>query len=213
MFCRNGWGLIYFAKAIWNFSFATTPVHRPCFTFNINFLQVVSWISQFTTLLPGDIILTGAHLITFFNLFGTFFNLGFAQIEHLLHWHVAGTPPGVGVFMKPPEFLKKVLILLQTQQTCFRKAWHWTWIYSDIVDWNYHVAEAVFETYKQIISRATLSNARLKSWEPLSTKWFEPEGEKEKLFLKECCFDIIYWWQYLIEHRSVQGQRRHCVAI
>lgn len=38
--------------------------------------EVVSWISQFTTLLPGDIILTG-------------------------------TPPGVGVFMKPPEFLKK----------------------------------------------------------------------------------------------------------
>merc|ERR1719331_494064 len=36
----------------------------------------VSWISQFTTLLPGDVILTG-------------------------------TPPGVGVFMKPPQFLKK----------------------------------------------------------------------------------------------------------
>jgi len=44
--------------------------------------EVVSWISQFTTLLPGDIILTG-------------------------------TPPGVGVFMKPPEFLKKVLITTQ----------------------------------------------------------------------------------------------------
>lgn len=38
--------------------------------------EVVSWVSQFTTLLPGDIILTG-------------------------------TPPGVGVFMKPPQFLQK----------------------------------------------------------------------------------------------------------
>jgi len=38
--------------------------------------EVVAWVSQFTTLLPGDIILTG-------------------------------TPPGVGVFMKPPQFLKK----------------------------------------------------------------------------------------------------------
>merc|ERR1719510_1560347 len=36
--------------------------------------EIVSWISQCCTLLPGDIILTG-------------------------------TPPGVGVFMKPPEFL------------------------------------------------------------------------------------------------------------
>jgi len=36
--------------------------------------EVVSWISQFSTLLPGDVILTG-------------------------------TPPGVGVFMKPPQFL------------------------------------------------------------------------------------------------------------
>ena len=39
------------------------------------FAIVVSWISQFSTLLPGDLILTG-------------------------------TPPGVGVFMKPPQFLK-----------------------------------------------------------------------------------------------------------
>ena len=210
MFCRNGWGLIYFAKAIWNFSFATTPVHRPCFTFNINFLQVVSWISQFTTLLPGDIILTGAHSITFINLFGTFFNFRpnwtFIALTCCRHstrcrsLHEATRVPQKGF-----NFTAGTTNLL--------KAWHWTWIYSDIVDWNYHVAEAVFETYKQIISRATLSNARLKSWEPLSTKWFEPEGEKEKLFLKECCFDIIYWWQYLIEHRSVQGQRRHCVAI
>jgi len=38
--------------------------------------EVVAWVSQFTTLLPGDIILTG-------------------------------TPPGVGVFMKPPQFLQK----------------------------------------------------------------------------------------------------------
>lgn len=38
--------------------------------------EVVSWVSQFTTLLPGDLILTG-------------------------------TPPGVGVFMKPPQFLHK----------------------------------------------------------------------------------------------------------
>jgi 2-keto-4-pentenoate hydratase/2-oxohepta-3-ene-1,7-dioic acid hydratase in catechol pathway len=38
--------------------------------------EVVAWVSQFTTLLPGDIILTG-------------------------------TPPGVGVFKKPPQFLKK----------------------------------------------------------------------------------------------------------
>lgn len=36
---------------------------------------IISWISQFSTLLPGDIILTG-------------------------------TPPGVGVFMKPPQHLK-----------------------------------------------------------------------------------------------------------
>jgi len=36
--------------------------------------ELVSWVSQLTTLLPGDIILTG-------------------------------TPPGVGVFMKPPQFL------------------------------------------------------------------------------------------------------------
>jgi len=38
--------------------------------------EVVAWVSQFTTLLPGDIILTG-------------------------------TPPGVGVFKKPPQFLHK----------------------------------------------------------------------------------------------------------
>ena len=37
--------------------------------------EVVAWVSQFSTLLPGDIILTG-------------------------------TPPGVGAFMKPPQFLK-----------------------------------------------------------------------------------------------------------
>ena len=38
--------------------------------------EVIAWVSQFMTLLPGDIILTG-------------------------------TPPGVGVFMKPqPQFLK-----------------------------------------------------------------------------------------------------------
>ena len=37
--------------------------------------EVVTWVSQFSTLLPGDIILTG-------------------------------TPPGVGAFMKPPQFLK-----------------------------------------------------------------------------------------------------------
>ena len=37
--------------------------------------KLVSWCSQFCTLLPGDVILTG-------------------------------TPPGVGVFMKPPQFLK-----------------------------------------------------------------------------------------------------------
>ena len=36
---------------------------------------VVSWVSKFCTLLPGDIILTG-------------------------------TPPGVGAFMKPPQFLQ-----------------------------------------------------------------------------------------------------------
>jgi len=36
--------------------------------------ELVSWVSQLTTLLPGDLILTG-------------------------------TPPGVGVFMKPPQFL------------------------------------------------------------------------------------------------------------
>ena len=35
---------------------------------------VVAWVSQFSTLLPGDLILTG-------------------------------TPPGVGAFMKPPQFL------------------------------------------------------------------------------------------------------------
>merc|ERR1712241_736853 len=38
--------------------------------------QIVAWCSQFCTLLPGDLILTG-------------------------------TPPGVGCFMKPPQFLKK----------------------------------------------------------------------------------------------------------
>jgi len=38
--------------------------------------KLVSFLSQFCTLLPGDIILTG-------------------------------TPPGVGVFRKPPFFLKK----------------------------------------------------------------------------------------------------------
>ena len=37
--------------------------------------KLVAWCSQFCTLLPGDVILTG-------------------------------TPPGVGVFMKPPQFLK-----------------------------------------------------------------------------------------------------------
>ena len=43
--------------------------------FNTN--QVVAWCSQFCTLLPGDLILTG-------------------------------TPPGVGCFMKPPQFLKVI---------------------------------------------------------------------------------------------------------
>eukprot|EP00092_Neocalanus_flemingeri_P014920 GFUD01016114.1.p1 GENE.GFUD01016114.1~~GFUD01016114.1.p1 ORF type:complete len:286 (-),score=72.16 GFUD01016114.1:135-992(-) len=43
------------------------------FVFGVD--AVVSWISQFSTLLPGDLILTG-------------------------------TPPGVGAFMKPPQFLK-----------------------------------------------------------------------------------------------------------
>ena len=38
--------------------------------------QIVAWCSQFCTLLPGDVILTG-------------------------------TPPGVGCFMKPPQFLQK----------------------------------------------------------------------------------------------------------
>jgi len=37
--------------------------------------DLVSWVSKFCTLKPGDLILTG-------------------------------TPPGVGVFKKPPEFLK-----------------------------------------------------------------------------------------------------------
>ena len=40
-----------------------------------NCYQIVAWCSQFCTLLPGDLILTG-------------------------------TPPGVGCFMKPPQFLK-----------------------------------------------------------------------------------------------------------
>ena len=40
--------------------------------------QIVSWVSRFFPLLPGDVILTG-------------------------------TPPGVGVFMKPaPKFLKVI---------------------------------------------------------------------------------------------------------
>jgi len=43
------------------------------FVFGVD--AVVSWVSQFCTLLPGDIILTG-------------------------------TPPGVGAFMKPPQFLQ-----------------------------------------------------------------------------------------------------------
>jgi len=43
------------------------------FVFNVS--DVISWVSIFTTLYPGDIILTG-------------------------------TPPGVGAFMKPPQFLK-----------------------------------------------------------------------------------------------------------
>ena len=30
---------------------------------------------------------------------------------------------------------------------------------------------------KTTIFRATLWNARLKSWDPLSTKWFEPTGK------------------------------------
>lgn len=38
--------------------------------------ELITWVSQFVTLYPGDIILTG-------------------------------TPPGVGVFRKPPVFLKK----------------------------------------------------------------------------------------------------------
>jgi len=38
--------------------------------------ELIAWLTQFFTLLPGDVILTG-------------------------------TPPGVGVFMKPPQFLKK----------------------------------------------------------------------------------------------------------
>ena len=37
--------------------------------------ELIAWLTQFFTLLPGDVILTG-------------------------------TPPGVGVFMKPPQFLK-----------------------------------------------------------------------------------------------------------
>ena len=36
--------------------------------------EVIAWVTQFMTLLPGDIILTGS-------------------------------PPGVGAFMKPPQFL------------------------------------------------------------------------------------------------------------
>jgi len=43
------------------------------FVFGVD--DVVAWVSQFSTLLPGDIILTG-------------------------------TPPGVGAFMKPPQFLQ-----------------------------------------------------------------------------------------------------------
>ncbi|XP_042749098.1 fumarylacetoacetate hydrolase domain-containing protein 2A isoform X2 [Lagopus leucura] len=43
--------------------------------------QLVAWVSQFVTLRPGDVLLTG-------------------------------TPPGVGVFRKPPVFLKKTLPLL-----------------------------------------------------------------------------------------------------
>lgn len=42
------------------------------FVFGVD--AVVAWVSQFSTLLPGDLILTG-------------------------------TPPGVGAFMKPPQFL------------------------------------------------------------------------------------------------------------
>ena len=37
--------------------------------------ELIAWLTQFFTLLPGDVILTG-------------------------------TPPGVGVFMRPPQFLK-----------------------------------------------------------------------------------------------------------
>ena len=43
------------------------------FVFNVS--EVLAWVTQFMTLLPGDIIFTG-------------------------------TPPGVGAFMKPPQFLK-----------------------------------------------------------------------------------------------------------
>jgi len=38
--------------------------------------ELIAWLTQFFTLLPGDVILTG-------------------------------TPPGVGIFKKPPEFLKR----------------------------------------------------------------------------------------------------------
>ena len=40
--------------------------------------ELVAWLTQFFTLLPGDVILTG-------------------------------TPPGVGIFKKPPAFLKVLL--------------------------------------------------------------------------------------------------------
>ena len=44
--------------------------------------ELIAWLTQFFTLLPGDVILTG-------------------------------TPPGVGIFKKPPEFLKVLNIVFK----------------------------------------------------------------------------------------------------
>lgn len=50
---------------------------------------IVAWVSQFCTLRPGDVILTG-------------------------------TPPGVGVFMKPPEFLQVNSLIDPTATPLFK---------------------------------------------------------------------------------------------
>ena len=102
--------------------------------------KLVSWCSQFCTLLPGDVILTG-------------------------------TPPGVGVFMKPPQFLK--VLFLYHFPPC-----------------QHHFIQFIIFLF---FRKGTWWNVALKRSDPLKTKLFKKNFPRyiDSFFLHSILISII----------------------